>query len=460
MWSIGPQLVLREECFVLITIESDNPDMSYLLHKHPARLHSDTTTFGTAHVFYPRENQMALLLEIDPLRLTRRGGTNTFALEPYVNDRAYVANSFLSVALNQVLRTAMAGRCAKRPDLVSQDMAFKVEIPVLPSRRGPSLLQRLFHPLGYKVQTERVLLDEQFPDWGDSVYYRTRLVTTTTLSTLLRHLYVLLPVLDNEKHYWVGPDELRKLLEKGREWLNDHPERELIIRRYLKHRRDLADQALDALGQAEISPPLPAEQATEKKLGLHDLRLDTVADVLKHSNANQVADLGCGEGKLVRRLLKEKQFSCIFATDVSLTALARVERSLERETEEKRARVVLRQSSLLYEDQALRGVEAACLVEVIEHIDPENLPRVAHNLFHQIRPRTLVVTTPNRDYNKLWKSLPAGQFRHRDHRFEWTRREFQAWANEVKHDYQVTVSGLGEEHREYGCPSQMAVFQL
>ena len=163
---------------------------------------------------------------------------------------------------------------------------------------------------------------------------------------------------------------------------------------------------------------------------------------------------------MVRRLLKEKQFSCIFATDVSLTALARVERSLERETEEKRARVVLRQSSLLYEDQALRGVEAACLVEVIEHIDPENLPRVAHNLFHQIRPRTLVVTTPNRDYNKLWKSLPAGQFRHRDHRFEWTRREFQAWANEVKHDYQVTVSGLGEEHREYGCPSQMAVFQL
>jgi 3' terminal RNA ribose 2'-O-methyltransferase Hen1 len=446
---------------VLLTIESDNSDMSYLLHKHPKRLHTDTTTFGTAHVFYPKDNKVALLLEIDPLRLTRRGGADDFALEPYVNDRPYVASSFLSVALNQLLRTAVAGRCQKRPELVEQPMMFTVEIPALPSRGGPALLESLFGPLGYQVTAERVPLDDNFPNWEDSVYCRTVLRAACTLSSLLRHLYVLLPVLDNKKHYWVGQDEIAKLLDKGEEWLADHPQRELIIRRYLKHQRGLTQQAMDALSdEEEADDYLPLEEVTEKKLGLHDLRLDAVADILKDSGANQVADLGCGEGKLVRRLLKENQFSRIVAVDVSLQALQRAEQSLERVHEKKREKVELRQGSVLYADDHLRDIEAACLVEVIEHIEPDRLPRVAHNLFCRIRPRTLVLTTPNRDYNVLWESLPAGKFRHRDHRFEWSRQEFQTWVDEVKHDYQVTISGLGEEHPEHGSPTQMAVFRL
>jgi 3' terminal RNA ribose 2'-O-methyltransferase Hen1 len=446
---------------VLITIESDNPEMSFLLHKNPARLHSDTTSFGTAHAFYPAGNRVALLLDIEPLKLTRRGGADSFALQPYVNDRAYVANSFLSVALNQLFRTAVAGRCKERPELVETPMKLKVSIPTLPCRGGSALLKSLFEPLGYSVNATRIPLDPAFPDWGDSVYYRTELEKTARLYSVLRHLYVLLPVLDDDKHYWVGEHEIEKLLEKGEAWLADHPYRELIINRYLKHQRGLSRQAQEALSEeeVEVTDSLTREESAEKKIGLHGLRLDAVVDVLKASGAARVADLGCGEGKLVRRLLKEPQFSQILAMDVSVEALAKAELALNRLHHKNRERVELLQGSLLYDDERLHGVEAACLVEVIEHLEPDRLARVAHTLFQRIRPRTLVVTTPNRDYNVLWETLPAGRFRHLDHRFEWSREEFREWVKRVKHDYDAAVSGLGEEHPEFGSPSQMAVFQ-
>ena len=446
---------------MLITIESDNPDMSFLLHKNPARLHSDATTFGTAHAFYPAENKVALLLDIDPLKLTRRGGADSFAHQPYVNDRAYVANSFLSVALNQLFRTAVAGRCPKRPDLVESPMRLKVSIPTLPCRGGSALLRNLFEPLGYSVKATRIPLDPAFPDWGDSVYYSTELEKTAPLYSVLRHLYVLLPVLDNDKHYWVGENEMEKLLEKGEAWLADHPHRDLIVQRYLKHQRGLTRQVLEALSEEQAEEPdrVTCEESTEKKIGLHSLRLDKVVDVLKASGAAQIADLGCGEGKLVRRLLKETQFSKILAMDVSNEALARAELALDRLHHKNRERVELFQGSLLYDDERLHDVEAACLVEVIEHLEPDRLARVAHILFRRIRPRTLVITTPNRDYNVLWETLPAGRFRHPDHRFEWSREEFQEWVERVKNDYDASISGLGEEHPEFGCPSQMAGFQ-
>ena len=446
---------------MLITIESENPEMSFLLHKHPDRLHSDATTFGTAHAFYPAKNKVALLLDIDPLKLTRRGGADSFALQPYVNDRAYVANSFLSVALNQLFRTAVAGRCPKRPELVETPMRLKVSIPTLPCRGGFSLLKNLFEPLGYSINATRIPLDPVFPEWGDTVYYRTELEKTAPLYSVLRHLYILLPVLDNDKHYWVGEHEIEKLLEKGEAWLADHPHRELIIHRYLKHQRGLTRQVLEALSEEETEDPnrVTCEESNEKKIGLHGLRLDTVVDLLKASGAAQIADLGCGEGKLVRRLLKEPQFTRILAMDVSTEALARAELALDRMHEKSREKVELFQGSLLYDDERLHEVEAACLVEAIEHLEPDRLARVAHNLFRRIRPRTLVITTPNRDYNVLWETLPAGRFRHPDHRFEWSREEFREWVDSVKHDYEASISGLGEEHPEFGCPSQMAVFQ-
>jgi 3' terminal RNA ribose 2'-O-methyltransferase Hen1 len=447
---------------MLLTIQSDSSDLSHLLHKHPNKVHSKETSFGLAHVFYPEPQCAALLLEVDPIKLTKRGGGHGFALKPYVNDRTYVACSFLSVALNDMYRSAMGGRCSKKPEAVEQMMTLKVVIPCLPSRGGQALLERLFGPLGYHVNAESVPLDEQFPEWGQGSCYHTTLEVTTTLYKLLRHLYILIPVLDNEKHYWVGKDEVEKLLHKGEEWLADHPERDLIVTRYLKHQRGLAKQALETLAdplEDEDESKTTSEERTEKRLGLHQQRLRRVADVLKETGAKVVADLGCGEGKLVRQLLKEKQFEKILAMDVSLEALERTESSLDRLHESKRSKVELLHGSLLYDDRRLQEAEAAALVEVIEHLEPDRLSRVAQNLFDRMRPRVLILTTPNREYNAVWESLTAGKFRHHDHRFEWTRQEFREWTDSVKNDYEVSLSGIGEEHPDYGCPSQMAVFR-
>lgn len=445
---------------MFLSIESEQHDIGYLFHKHPAKLHTIDTKFGEAHVFYPKPKQIALLLEVDPLSLTKRGGSPGFALKPYVNDRTYATCSFMSVALNQVFRTAMGGRCEKKPELVELEQELTVEIPALPSRGGQALLRRLFEPLGYQVQATEIPLDPKFEEWGPSVYFHTILRTKTTLYKLLRHLYILIPVLDNEKHYWVGSDEVQKLLDKGGEWLAEHPEKELIANRYLKHQRGLTKKAMEALSEGDEpeGEDRVGEESVEKKTGLHGQRLQVVTDTLVKSGATTVADLGCGEGKLVRHLIKEKQFAKILAMDVSLDILDRAENHLERLHPAKRSKIELLHGSLLYDDPRLHDVDAAALVEVIEHLELDRLERVAHYLFKRIRPRTLILTTPNREYNACWESLPAGKFRHSDHRFEWTREEFQNWADSVKEDYEVRFSGIGEAHDDYGHPTQMAVF--
>jgi 3' terminal RNA ribose 2'-O-methyltransferase Hen1 len=447
---------------MLVSIQANTPHLSFLLHKHPDRVHTQDSNFGKVHIFYTRPEQAVLLMEIDPLKLTRRGGSSGFALQPYVNDRPYVASSFLSVALNQTLRTAMAGRCESHPELVGQPLELRLRLPALPCRGGESLLRRLFEPLGYSLQAECLPLDSRFPEWGLSSYFDVILEGRMELYRALRHLYILMPVLDNEKHYWVGADEVQKLLERGQDWLADHPERDLIVSRYLRFRKDLSTRALSELAplvEEEEQEESSLEDQVERSLGLHDQRLDAVAALLQSEGCQRIADLGCGEGKLVRRLVNGKGWTRILACDVSPLALERANANLNRLHDKTREKVELFQSSLLYTDSRLCDLDAAVLVEVIEHIEPDRLDRVAHNLFSKMRPKMVIVTTPNREYNAVWESLPAGRFRHNDHRFEWTRAEFSAWVDKVRGDYQAEIVPLGEIHKTWGSPSQMAVFR-
>jgi 3' terminal RNA ribose 2'-O-methyltransferase Hen1 len=235
---------------MLLTITTTHQpatDLGYLLHKNPARLHTFPLAFGQAHVFYPEASAdrctAALLLDVDPVGLVRNrrgpageGGT----LDQYVNDRPYVASSFLSVAISRVLGSALGGRSKHRPELIQTKIPLQATISVLPCRGGEGFLRRLFEPLGYQVVAEHHPLDESFPEWGASTYFTVQLKGEVRLQDLLTHIYVLIPVLDNEKHYWVGDDEVEKLLRHGSGWLSSHPEREEITRRYLKYRRDLA----------------------------------------------------------------------------------------------------------------------------------------------------------------------------------------------------------------------------
>lgn len=457
---------------MLLTITTTHrpaTDLGYLLHKHPGRFQTFDLAFGKAHVYYPEAKSercaASLLLDVDPVGLVRgKAADQGFLLDQYVNDRPYTASSFLSVAIAQVFGAALHGRCKDRPELVSQAIPLEARLDVLPVRGGEAVVRAMFEPLGYAVEVDHHPLDERFPEWGASPYYSVVVRKTTPLSELLAHLYVLVPVFDKRKHYFVGDDEVRKLLARGEGWLAEHPQKEEIARRYLGYRPSLVRQALQRLAVEEDEEDAPAEEvALEKPLSLNDQRLMAVLAALRGCGAARVLDLGCGEGNLLRELLADRRFTEVVGMDVSVRALEVASRrlKLDRLPEPQAKRVRLVHGSLMYRDKRLEGYDAASVVEVVEHLDPPRLTAFERVVFEFAKPATVVLTTPNREYNVVWETLPAGKMRHADHRFEWTRAEFQAWAGGVaaRFGYRVRFVAVGTEHAEYGPPTQMAVFE-
>jgi len=473
---------------VLLTItttHSPATDLGFLLHKHPDRVQGFGVASGTAHVFYPEASRerctAALLLEVDPVALVRGPGDS---VTHYVNDRPYSASSLLAVALKSVFTTALAGRCVARPGLAAGAIPLEIHVPALRCVGGAGLASQVFRPLGWDVRAEPVPLEPR--EWGDSGYVDLRLTGTIRLADALNHLYVALPVLDDAKHYWVSTDEVDKLVRAGSGWLADHPEKELITRRYLAHRRALTDAALARLAEADdldpaeldnaVPEPAPdAEPEAEpdtraetderaengRPASLAVLRRQAVLAVLKESGARTVADLGCGEGALTGDLVRDGGFTRVIAADASARALAQAARRLrlDRMPDARRERLTLFQSSLTYRDARLAGFDAAVLMEVVEHVDPDRLSALERSVFGFAAPRTVVVTTPNREYNPEY-GLADGRLRHRDHRFEWDRAGFTAWASRVgaAYGYGVRLAGVGPESPAAGAPTQLAVF--
>ncbi|GIH76603.1 3' terminal RNA ribose 2'-O-methyltransferase Hen1 [Planobispora longispora] len=503
-------------------------DLGFLLHKHPDRVQEFGQSYGVARVFYPEAGEerctAALMLDVDPVRLVRSRGRSTpdYALGQYVNDRPYAASSLLAGALADVFRTARAGRCNARPELAAGPIPLEITLPALPCRGGPELAHRVFEPLGWEVEARAVPLDEEFPEWGDSRYVRLALRGEVRLADALNQLYVLLPVLDDAKHYWIAPDEVDKLIRAGESWLAAHPEKNLITRRYLGRRWALARAAFARLAELgddveeDLEPPIeeeltasseefpeplltetvvpPAEEAlaglppvpgpgtpaapagdgsvqpgrgdgaavSGEKRPLNVARREAVVGVLRELGARKVIDLGCGTGQLVGALLADPAFTKVAGTDVSAQALTVAARKLrlDRMPDRQRERLELFQGALTYADERFAGYDAAVLMEVVEHVDPPRLPALERVVFGEARPRHAVVTTPNVEYNVRYEFLTG--MRHPDHRFEWTRAEFAAWAAKVCGEYRYTVAfrPVGDDDPELGPPTQMAVFTL
>lgn len=459
----------------ITTTHQPATDLGYLLHKHPDRFQTVELSTGKAHIFYPEKSEerttACLLLDIDPIEMVRgnrsMAGEN-FSLGHYVNDRPYTASSFLSVALAKAFSSALNGNCKDKPELVTTKMPFEVSIAVVPAPAGGEILiRKLFEPLGYAVDLTRQPLDAHFSEWGDSKYYTLRLSATTTLKELLSHLYVLIPALDNNKHYFVSTNEIEKLLQKGEGWLNTHPEKEQIVKRYLINRNHLSRQALDRLNEG-AEAEMQAESADEatpaqkRKQSLHDKRIQVVFEKLVESGAKRVLDLGCGEGKLIRQLLKNQQFTEIVGMDVSYKELlfAKERLRINEMAPKQKERIQLIHGSLTYSDQRLEGFDAAAVVEVIEHLELNRLQAFERVLFECARPKTVILTTPNKEFNVMWSQMEPDAMRHDDHRFEWTRQEFADWAEAVARNYHyaVEILPLGDEVGNIGSPSQMAIF--
>jgi 3' terminal RNA ribose 2'-O-methyltransferase Hen1 len=468
---------------MLVTVTStaaSASDLSHLLRKHPDRAQEFALSVGTAHVFYPEVSgercTVAMLLEVDPVGLARDKrfrGSDAATLARYVNDRPYASSSMVAVALGQVFRTAMNGTSETYPELAASALPLEITVAAVPARGRDTagLVTRLFEPLGWAVDETPIPLDPEFPEWGDSVYVDLVLRGEMRLSDALRHLYVLLPVLDDAKHYWVSDDEVAKLLRAGEGWLPDHPERELITRRYLAHQRSMVDEATELLaaearlGDLDDIPANGGEAQREQSrtAPLAPQRADAVLAALRDIGARSVADVGCGEGALLRRLMADAAFTTIIGSDVSASVLAKAERALNlREASDRqRERVRLLQSSVTYQDDRIAGLDAIVLMEVIEHIDEERLPALESSVFGAAAPGAVIVTTPNGDHNILFESLPAGAFRHSDHRFEWSRAEFADWAEGVaaRRGYTVEYRTVGEVDADHGSPTQLALFR-
>ncbi len=471
-----PEIALIEPMLLTIsTTHQPATDLGYLLAKHPDRMQTFPLGFGEAHVVYPEATEAkctaALILDLDPVMLVRgrpaagRDGDGAAGpLANYINDRPYVASSFLSVAIAKVFGSALGGRTTARPDLVTADLPFSTTVGPVRVRGGIGVVERLFDPLGYTVTAEPVA----HADGAAPTLWMLTLAATVRLQALLSHLYVLIPVLDDDKHYWVSADEIDKLLRHGEGWLAGHPEREFITRRYLRRGPRLAREALErlaALDAPEVAAdaePDTARPLADEPASLNDLRHHTVLRALRDAGAATVLDLGCGEGKLLRLLLADPRFTRVTGADVSMQTLsiARERLDVDRLPDRQRERLTLLQTALTYRDRRLQGYDAAALVEVVEHFDPDRLPAFERSVFAYARPKTVIVTTPNRDWNATIPALHGGRLRHRDHRFEWSRDEFAAWSAAIgdAFGYGVALHGIGDPDPAFGCPTQMAVF--
>ena len=451
----------------ITTTHQPATDLGYLLVKHPDKVQEFDLPHGTATVFYPEASEerctAALLLDIDPVKLSR-GRRGSPQQEDYVNDRPYAASSYLAYAINRVFRSACAGQTKDRPELAVTPIPLEIRLPSVPCGKKGKFLRRLFEPLGYEVEIEKPLLDPAFPQWGEGPYAALTLRRNGTLQETLRQMYALLPTLDGKKHYWVSEDEIDKLMRAGEGWLENHPEKEVIASRYLKKRRDLVKQAMERMPSPDLETsegeaPAAKEDDLEKPMKLADARTEAVIKTVKEAGAASVADLGCGEGRLLTALAKEPGITRITGLETALNPLERAKRRTGRLPENQQAKISLLHGSLSYRDERLAGHAAAVAMEVIEHIDPERLDSFAEAVFGAAAPDTVIITTPNREYNRLF-SLAEGETRHQDHRFEWNRQEFREWAEKTAaaYGYETGFIPVGPEDPELGPPTQMAAF--
>ncbi len=434
-------------------------DLGYLLHKHPGKVNVADLSSGRTSMCFPRADAeactFALSVEVDPVALVRdRVGTT----DAYVNDRPYAASSLLAHAIGRALGTARAGTCKARPDLVGVAMPFEVVVEGVGAgdrRLDPATA---FGCLGYSVTFEPYEVDARGLGTLRARSGRLTLAGTVSLADMLDHLCVLLPVLDGDIHAYVDEGAVDSMLARSGRWLAAHPCRERIVRTFTKRLPALGERAMAGLRTASGEPPVTDGPGAPRRLD--DDRRDFVVSAVAASGARSLLDLGCGEGKLLLRLADMPAVRRVLGVDPSVRDVGRLRERLDRREVKvpHGIEVEVRFGTLALRDTRLAGFDAAVLSEVVEHVEPGRLEALERHLFGDAAPRTVVVTTPNHEFNVVW-GLPAGVLRHDDHRFEWDRAGFLAWVGKVEasYGYSATIHGIGDALPDLGHPTQAAV---
>jgi small RNA 2'-O-methyltransferase len=212
--------------------------------------------------------------------------------------------------------------------------------------------------------------------------------------------------------------------------------------------------------EGAAADPVEERGHAEESSDLHEERLDAVARVLLREGVSTVLDLGCGAGSLLRRLAREAAYSRLTGVDLSIAALRTAERVLAPFRAAEAPRIDLLHGSILEHSAEWPAADAAVLVETIEHLPPDELSRLEGAVLAGLRPRLVVITTPNRECNPLL-GIPDGRLRHPDHRFEWGRTKFEAWAAGLgsRHGYAAAFEGIGPGDAWHGRATQMAVLR-
>ncbi|MGB3260992.1 3' terminal RNA ribose 2'-O-methyltransferase Hen1 [Paenisporosarcina sp.] len=442
-----------------LTIQASGDNVqaiSYLLAKNPNNLYERNHKGHLVRIFYSKftetELEVTIFVTPDPIELVKNN-SNSYDITHYINDREFAVSSIFCSFIRSALGTALNGQ-PKEEHLkwVNHPFSFNFKFGPVVSTLSDEKLMNLFEPIGYEVTINRPEIEYSFPIKTKSSARYLSIKGMKTLQEGLRHLFVLIPVIDNYKHYFIDEKEIEKLERYGEGWLEQHPLRDLIYRQALRFKEIYSLVENSSKDEKKVEPV--------KKVRLNELRYEKIVNAVSQMKHRSVVDFGSGEGKLSMQLGFVEGITEILAVEPSESAsLKALERFNKVKNKEKFVLPELLWGSLFYYDERLKDKDVIILCEVIEHIDETRLPKAMDTLLHDYHPGALIITTPNREYNELYDM--EEHLRHNDHRFEWTRAEFRQWCTERNHsnDYELLFDGIGEEHPSHGFPTQMCIFK-
>ncbi|WP_307473343.1 methyltransferase domain-containing protein [Cytobacillus purgationiresistens] len=423
--------------------------LSHLLAKNPENLYERNHKGHIIRLFYDRftdnEVEATIYAVPDPIVLTR-DRANTYDITHYINDREFAVSSIFLSFIRSALSTGLNGLPKDEyREWVDHEFDYTFSFGPVSTSLKEKELEGLFGPLGFE-------LSFMYPYGKGSPHYLV-LKGKTTLQRGLRQLYVLIPVIDNYKHYYIDEKEREKLERYGEGWLSTHPQKSFIIQKALRFKELFAK-----MEESNINPkPVPSKD----KVSLNVQRYERIIQIINAAEDKEsIVDFGSGEGKLSTKLGFVNGVKEILAVEPSERETLKASKRFNEAASHNQFNMPQTiWGSLFYYDERLKHKDVMILCEVIEHIDIDRLKKVMDTILGQYQPKLLIITTPNSEYNERYD---LGQhYRHEDHRFELTRTEFTSWCHERSHGYPYlcSISGIGDEDEKFGSPTQICVFE-